>query len=118
MLRYDVVLQSCQDVAKRLQQMIGRGMIARRVVENLLRRLGRVDFRGGLLESLLVRRKSAIPICEQLVQRDVDHLFVQQLFLKQIGADPKIAVRARQEVVFQKALIAFQGRRWRHRWLS
>ena len=79
--------------------MIGRGMVVRGFVQDLLRRLARVYFSGGLFESFLVPAQVGHADCEQLVQRQVDHLFIQQLLAKEIGAQAKIAVRTGQQVV-------------------
>ena len=88
--------------------MIGRGVVVRSFVQDLLRSLGRVDFSGGLFESLLVPAQVGHADLEQLVQRQVDHFFVQKFLAKAVGAQAKVAAGPRQQVILQEGLIALQ----------
>ncbi len=73
--------QAAQHVAKRLQQIAGRGMVLRRFIQNLLRSALGIDLGGHLLELGLILAQVLRADFEQLIERRVDHLLVSSFLL-------------------------------------
>ncbi len=66
------------------------------------------DFSGGSLEGFLIPAQIGHADFEQFVQRQIDHFFVQQLLAIEVRAQPKVAMRAGQNIIFEEVLILRQ----------
>src|ERR1035437_2796821 len=104
----DELAQPAQHIAKTLHQLPRRRMVQQRFVQNLLRGPGFVYLRGHPRELLLVAAQIFPADLEQPVHRDIHHLVVEQLLAVGLGADPELALRARQQVRLQKCPIAVE----------
>ena len=112
----DELAQPAQHVAKTLQQLAAGRMVQHRFVQDLLRGPRFVHLRGHALELLLIAPQVLPADLQQAVQRDLHHLVVEQLLAIGLGADPELAVRARQQIGLQERLDSASGRRSRPGW--
>ena len=86
----------------------GAGMDGGQLGENLLGRFGGIDFFRDALELRLILVQIGVSDRQQLVERRVDHLVVEQLLRKRVGADAEVAIRARQQIGLQPLLVVAQ----------
>jgi hypothetical protein len=87
------------------QQLVRRRVILFEILENLLRRSIRIDFRGDLAESLLIGAKIVVSDFEQPVERDVDHFLERELLRVILRAQAEVAMGAREQVIAKILLV-------------
>ena len=108
-MRRDIIAQAAQRVAKRFAAVCpprdGPSPLASRICCGVL--AGSIFFAVSR-NACLVLPQILVADLEQSVERNIHHLVVEQLLPVVLRADPEIALRARQQVVFQKRLIALE----------
>ena len=83
-------------------------MIFAHLLQNLLRGLAGVEHGRGLFVALLVAAEVGHADLEQLVERDIDHLVIKQLFAVVYSAQAEVAIRARQQIILHPLFIIFE----------
>ncbi len=73
-------------------------MIFAQLFENGTRIFSRLEFRGALFEVVLIFAQVGPADFEKLVEREVDHFIVLELFPESVGANAVVAVRAWEQV--------------------
>ena len=77
--------QAAESIAEALQQSIGLGMVLLQHAQHLLGRLVGIDLRGDALQLSLVLVQVVVANLQQTVERDLDHVVVEQLLAVELG---------------------------------
>ena len=97
-MRGDVTPQAFQSVAKCRQQSIRRRVVLFSLIKHLPGSSGWIDFPRRIAEPLLIQVEVLLTDFEELVERDIDHLVIEEL----------LTAGARQQIALEPCQIRLQ----------
>ena len=98
-----------EKVAGRSEELVGCGVDGGEFGEDLVGGLGGIELVGDAFELGLVFVEVGVGDLEQMVERDVDHLVVEELFAEGVGAEAVVAVGAGEEIGLHPGAVGLEG---------
>ena len=105
----DELPEVAKSIAKRLEQMIGRGVIGFQFVQNLLGSLIGIEQFCGAAKLVLVASQVRHANIDQTVKRYVDHLVIQEFPPVILRSDFEVAIRFGQQLILDPFLVRLKS---------